>query len=202
MHTTDETVIRSPSILMIEGREYALYQGFLERTRLVDVKLLWLNAPKNLAMLLYGVLMVVYFSRPDSSLWFAFAAFAAGLASAPVSSFMRSHSVEVVPVSVVEKDRQGPSSTLFIFTRSTRSSSTRRDARFTATVHTDMADFLLGAIGPGRARGFKSRPRVPTELSYPKLRRYVWFPYANTFAAFALPVVLVIALITRYFSTH
>ena len=52
MDTTHDVATRAPSILIIEGREYVLYQGFLQRTRLVDVKLLWLDAPKNLAGLL------------------------------------------------------------------------------------------------------------------------------------------------------
>jgi hypothetical protein len=118
--TIHDVATRSPSILMIEGREYALYQGFLERTKLVDVKLLWLDGAKNLALLLAVALMTVSFTLPDSSLWFAFGFLAAGLAFAAVSSFMDSHSVAVVPVSVVEKERQGLTSTLFIFTRPQR----------------------------------------------------------------------------------
>jgi hypothetical protein len=197
MGTTNDVTTRSPSIVIIEGREYALYQGFLQRTRLVDVKLLWLDTARNLAMLLYGVLMVVYFSRLDSSVWFLVGALAVGLASSVVSSFMRSHSVAVVLVSVVEKERQGLTSTLFIFTRPQPSFSTDRGARLTATVHTDMADFLVGAVGPGRARGFKSRPRVPAELSYPNVRPYVWFSYAYAFAALGLLVAVVVVLVRR-----
>jgi hypothetical protein len=180
---------------MIEGREYALYQGFLQRTRLVDVKLLWLDATGNLVLVLYVALMTKALIFTD--LWFLFGAVVLVLPYAAVSSFMRSHSVEVVPVSVVEKERQGLTSTLFIFTRPQRSFSTDRGARLTATVHTDMADFLLGAIGPDRARGRRSLPRIPNKLRNPKVRRFAWASCPYQVSMLPLLIYLVVVLIRR-----
>jgi hypothetical protein len=119
------------------------------------------------------------------------------VASLVLSHYIDSHSVAVIPVSVVEKDRQGPSATLYIFLRSVRGFSTRRDGRYTATVHTDMADFLLGAIGPDRAHGRRSLPRIPTELRNPKARLFAWGSYAYSVSMLAALVVLVVVRVSR-----
>jgi hypothetical protein len=197
MDTTHDVATRAPSILMIEGREYALYQGFLERIRLMDVKLLWLDAAKNLAILLYGVLILISVARPDSSSWVFVGALAAALSSAAGSYFMVSHSVAVVPTTVVEKDRQGPSATLYIFVRSMLAFSTRRDARFTATVHTDMADFLLSAFAEGQSRRFRRRPRVPSAFMTPRAHRQAWASSAGLLVAFLALVSIYVAVVNR-----
>ncbi|NYI41825.1 hypothetical protein [Demequina lutea] len=196
MHTTDETVTRSPSILMIEGREYALYQGFRERTKLMDVKLLWLDGAKNLLLPVWVALMMSEVLFHDL-LWSVFGLVMLILAAVVVGHYIDSHSVAVIPVSVVEKDRQGPSATLYIFLRSVRGFTTRRDGRYTATVHTDMADFLLGAIGPDRAHGRRSLPRIPTELRNPKARRFAWGSYSHWVSNLALAVFVVVLLVSR-----
>jgi hypothetical protein len=200
MDMIDDAATRPPSVILIDGREYALYQGFRERTKLVDVKWLWLDAAKNFAILLSSVLLAVSLTHPDSSLWLLIGYLAAVFAFVAVSFFMESRSVAVVPVSVVEKDRQAPSATLYIFLRSVGGFSTRRDGRYTATVHIDMADFLLGAVDRGRARRFSSRPRIPAELRNPTVWRFVWGSYANSIAALAVLVVAFVILVTRHFS--
>ena len=196
MRTADETVTRSPSILMIEGREYALYQGFRERTKLVDVKLLWVEEAKNLLIPMYIALMTSWVIW-HALLWFVFGFVVLVLAAVVLGHYIDSRSVAVIPVSVVEKDRQGRSATLSIFLRSVRGFSTRRDGRYTATVHTDMADFLLGAIGPDRAHGRRTLPRIPAELRNPKARRFAWGSYAYLVSTLAFTVVLVAVYLAR-----
>ena len=193
MDTTNDVTTRSPSILMIEGREYALYQGFRQRTKLWDVRLLWLDATGNLVLVVYTALMTKALIFTD--LWFLFGAVVLVLPYAAVMRYIDSHSVAVIPVSVVEQDRQGPTATLSIFLRSIRGFSTRPDGRYTATVHTDMADFLLGAIGPDRTRGRRSLPRIPKKLRNPKVRRFAWAscPYQVSMLPLLIYPVVVLA---------
>src|SRR5665647_3003003 len=106
MDTTHDVATRAPSILMIEGREYALYQGFLERTRLVDVRLLWLDGAKNLLLPVWVALMMSTVIFHDL-LWSVFGFVVLILAALVLGHYIDSHSVAVIPVSVVEKDRQG-----------------------------------------------------------------------------------------------
>jgi hypothetical protein len=196
MDTTNDVTTRSPSILMIEGREYALYQGFRERTKLVDVKLLWVEEAKNLLTPVNVALMMSTVILHEYS-WYFFGIVVLILAALVLGHYIDSRSVAVIPVSVVEKDRQGPSATLSIFLRSVRGFTTRRDGRYTATVHTDMADFLQGAIGPDRAHGRRTLPRIPTELRNPKVRWFVWGSYANSFTALAVLVLALVLLARR-----
>jgi len=196
MSTTENVATQSPSILMIEGREYALYQGFRERTKLVDVKLLWVEEAKNLLIPVWVALMTSWVIW-HALLWYVLGFVVLGLAAVVLGHYIDSRSVAVIPVSVVEKDRQGPTATLSIFLRSVRGFSTRRDGRYMATVHTGMADFLLGAIGPDRVHGRRTLPRIPMELRNPKALRFAWGSYAYLVSTLAFTVVLVAVLLAR-----
>ena len=195
MDTTNDVTTRSPSILTIEGREYALYQGFLQRTMLWDVRLLWLDATRNFVLVLYVALMTYALLFTD--LWFLLGAVALAPAYAVVMRHIDSHSAAVISVSVVEKDRQGPTSTLFVFVRSIRTASTRGNSRFTASVQTDMADFLLSAIGPDLVRGRRSLPRIPTDLRNPKARRFAWASCSYSVAMLPPLIYAVVEIVRR-----
>ena len=197
MATIDDVFTRSPRVLMIQGREHVLYQGSFERIRIADSKLLWLNAAKEWALALFVGLMVADYFVPDSVLWLVFAALPAVVVYGAVSFYMDSRSVLGTPFSIVERDRSGTSSTLSISTKSTMLFSMHPTVTHIATAHTDMADFLVGAYGVNQPRGFRQRPRIPTELAHPTARLHRWSSVGAFFTIAASFVVLVVFVFTR-----
>lgn len=173
MDTIYPSTPQSPSILLIGGREHVLYHGLFEPLRIADAKLLWLNSAVAWLSILYLVLIAA--SLGDDGWWSYLAAFAALLAVAAIGSFMKSRSVVTTPVAINEKDRRGTWSRLAI--------STRRHGTLTATVNTDMADFLLTTLAAGQTRRFTSRPDIPVELTHPGTQRHVWISAVGTAVA-------------------
>lgn len=184
MTTTDDVTTQSPGILMIEGREHVLYQGFLERIRIANARLLWLNTASVWFVALFTILTAIDIAHPDSSWWIYIAALAAIVSSVAFSLFMESRDVLSTPFAVVERDRAGGSSTLVITSRPQRGFSTRPTVVRFATVHPEMADFLRTAFSGGQSRRYRQRPRVPVEFRTSRARRQAWA--SNV----ALPVTL------------
>ena len=197
MSTTDDVTTQSPGIMMIEGREYALYQGLLERIQIADAKLLWVNNAQEWAGTLFVVLAAINAARPDSSLWLAFAALAAALGSVALSFFMDSRDALTTPFTVVERDRAGGRSTLVITSKSQRVSSTRPTGTTFATVHTEMADFLLTAFSEEKSRRFRQRPRVPAALRTPRALHQARAANASQLVALVALISIAVAFVNR-----
>jgi hypothetical protein len=197
MGTTDDVTTRSPGILMIEGREYVLYQGFLERLRIADAKLLWLNTAKMWAFGVSAVLMAINAFRSDSTLWFAYGAFAAIVCASAISALIVNRDLVTIPDAVGERERAAGSSTLEIISLSQRGFSVRPPVLHVATVHPQMADFLLTEIPVGHTWSFRQRPRLPAALATPRARRQAWAANAGPLVALVGVVAIVVAIATR-----
>ncbi len=197
MSTTDDVTTQSPGIMMIEGREYALYQGFSERIRIADVKLLWLNTAKDWGVTLFAILAAISAARPETNPWLSFAGLAALSGSAALSVFMDHRAVLITPFAGVEKERAEGSSTLAVTSQSPRVFSRRPTMIQSATVHPEMADFLLTAFSEGQSRRFRQRPRVPAAFRTPRARRQEWASNTGTLVALLALVSIAIAVATR-----
>jgi len=176
---------KSPSILLIGGREHVLYHGVFEPLKIVDARLLWLNSALVWAGALYIVLLVV--TLGDDGWWTLLAVIAAAVPVIAVSSFIESRSGVTTPVAIDEKDRTGAWSRMII--------STRRHAPLTVTAHADMANFLLATVADSQTRRFTSRPEIPIELRHPGTQRHVWIAAVG----WAIEIPAVVALCVYLF---
>ncbi len=181
MDTIYPVTPQSPDILLIGGREHVLYHGLFEPLKIVDARLLWLNSVLAWAVALYTVLLVL--TLGDDGWWTLLAVTAAAVPLIAVGAFIENRSGVTTPVAIDEKDRSGTWSRMII--------STRRHAPLTATVHTDMADFLLATIADGQTRRFTSRPEIPFELRHPGMQRHVWIAAVGW--AIEIPAAVVLA---------
>jgi len=197
MDTTDDVTTRSPKILMIEGREYALYQGLLDPIKIADVKLLWLNTVQNWLLTLFAVLIATDIARPDSRWWFFGGAYAALAGSAALSVFMRNHDVLITPSAGAATDSAEGSSTLAVTPQSGGVFSTRLGVVEYATVDPKMADYLLTAFAKGKTRTFRRPPRIPSTLLTPRARRQAWVSNAGLFVALVALVSIVTSVALR-----
>jgi hypothetical protein len=197
MDKIDDVTTRSPSILMIEGVEHVLYEGFVERIKIADANLLWLNTAKMWALALYAVLIAINAFRSDSSLWLPFAGLAVISGSAVLSVFLDNRAVLTIPFAVAERDRAGEWSTLAITSQPLRMFSTNPIVTQFATVHPAMADFLLTAFSGERSRPFRERPRLPAALTTPRARRQAWAANAGPLVALVGVVAIIVAIATR-----
>jgi hypothetical protein len=197
MGTTNDVTTRSPSILMIEGRNHVLYQGFLQRIRIADARLLWLDTVKGWGITLFAVLAAINAVRPDSSPWLAFVGLAAISGSAALSVFLDNRAALATPFAVVERARDGEVSTLAITSTSPRMFSTSPFITQFATVHTEMADFLLTAFAEGYFGSFRKRPRVPAALTTSSARRRSRADSASLLVALGGFVSIVVAVVIR-----
>lgn len=197
MDMIDDAATRSPSILMIEGVEHVLYQGFLEHIRIADARLLWLNTVRGWGITLFAVLAAINAFRPDSSLWLPFAGLAAITGSAGLSVFMHSRDSLSIPSAVAKSDTAGGSSTLAITSQSLRLLSTNPTVTQIATVHPEMADFLLTAFSGERSRPFGQRPRLPAAFRTPRARRQAWASKAGLLVALSALASIVVAVVIR-----
>jgi len=197
MDTIHDAATRSPSILMIEGREHVLYQGFLERLRIADARLLWLNTAKMWAFGVCAVLLAINAFRSDSTLWFAYGAFAAIVCSSAISAFIVNRDLVTIPDAVGERERAAGSSTLEIISLSQRVFSVRPPVLRVATVQPEMADFLLTEIPVGHTWSFRQRPRLPAALTTTRARRQAWAANAGPLVALVGVVAIVVAIATR-----
>ncbi|NTV40618.1 MAG: hypothetical protein HGA51_11780 [Demequinaceae bacterium] len=182
MTTTDNGTVQSPGILMIEGREYILYDGFLGRINVAEVGLLWLYSSTQWVLVLTYALLLPF----TEAWWPIFIAVVLLLVAIVGTIFVFGRPVMATPVAVVERDRSGTTSSLSV--------ATRRHGAFTLTTHTDMADFLLRAITVDRRRRFWPRRDVPAGLVHPKMMRHVWNGAA---VCVAMTVTVVLVFVTR-----
>jgi hypothetical protein len=196
MDTIHDAATRSPSILMIEGVEHVLYQGFLQRIKIADARLLWLNAVKMWAFALYAVLIAINAFRSDSSL-FPLAGLAVISGSAALSVFLDNRAVLTIPFAVAERDRAGESSTLAITSQPLRMFSTNPIVTQFAPVHPAMADFLLTAFSGEQSRPFRERPRLPTEFRTPRARRQAWASKAGLLVVLLALASIVVDVVIR-----
>jgi len=197
MDTTDDVTTRSPKILMIEGREYVLYQGFLERIQIADVKLLWLNTVQNWLLTLFAVLIATDIARPDSGWWFFGGGYAAFAGSAALSVFMRNHDVLVTPSASSTKDGDMGSSTLAVAAQSGGRFYTGPNVIKTVTVHPEMENFLLDAFAEGQPHSFRQRPRVQSAFTMPSARRQAWASNAGSFVGLLALASIVATVVLR-----
>ena len=178
MELTDDAATRPPSVMLIDGREYMLYDELLGRIRMAEVRMLWLYSS-----MLWVLALILALQLPFTDAWWPLLiAIPLLLAMLAAALFMFGRPAITTPVAVVEKGRNGATSRLSV--------STRRHGTFSVTAHTDMADFLLGAITTDRRRRFTPRREVPAGLVHPKMMRHVW-------SGTAVGVVLIAVLVAR-----
>jgi hypothetical protein len=178
MELTDDAATRPPSVMLIDGREHVLYDELLGRIRMAEVKLLWLYSS-----MLWVLALILALQLPFTDAWWPLLIAIPLLLAMFVGVYVQlSRPVMTTPISVVERDRNGATSRLSV--------STRRHGTFSVTAHTDMADFLLGAITTDRRRRFTPRRDVPAGLVHPKMMRHVW-------SGTAVGVVLIAVLVAR-----
>ncbi|NYI41826.1 hypothetical protein [Demequina lutea] len=174
MDMIDDAATRPPSVILVNGREYMLYDEFLGRIKMAEVKLLWFYS----SLLWVGALTFALLLPFTEAWWPIFIAIALLLVMCAGVFFMFSRPVMTTPVTVVETHRNGTSSRLSV--------STRRHGTLTVTAHADMADFLLRAITADRRRRFSPRRDVPADLVHPKMMRHVWSGTAASVAMLAI----------------
>lgn len=165
--------------MTIARRQYVLDDVFVGRIQIVRPHVLWINAAIIWAYVLVALFWLILWGSFDT--WQLFAMLLTGI----TSFYTDRHSI--TPVAALEKDRQGARATLDIVTRV--------DGTLTVTVHTDMVDYLLGALTADRARRFRPHWEVPAHLAEPTMRRCAWISAAGA----AVAVSLVAALFVRYF---
>jgi len=197
MTRTDDVTTKSPSILMIEGCEHVLYQGLTARFRIADARLLWLNTARGWLIALYALLSAINAARSHFSLWLSFVGLAAIGGAVALSVFTENRGVLTTPLAVVERERAGGSSTLAITAKSPRSFSGQPTVTQFATVHPEMADFLLAAFAEGQSRRFRQRPRVPVALSTRRARVQSWAEIVGLLVAIVALVLIVVAMVNR-----
>lgn len=185
METTNDAWELSPSIMLINGREYVLIQHLLERVQIADARLLWRDSVFVWGLLLIP-LNVANGEFFDTNGWVLFGISAAIFAGLAMRFFGRDRSAAISPVTVTEEDRSGTGSQLAI--------STRRERTINATVHTDMADFLLRTVGTDRTRRARLRREIPAEL---RDRRARWHELNLLAAAIATIAAIVVIEVAR-----
>lgn len=167
---------------MIDGREFMLYDEFLGRIRMAEVKMMWLYSSTLWVFVLFYALLLPF----TEAWWPIFIANVLLLIAIAGTVFMFRRPVITTPTTVVEMDRSGTTSRLSV--------ATRRHGTLTVTTHTDMADFLLRAITADRRRRFTPRRDVPAELVHPTMMRHVWNGAA---VGVAMTVIIVLIFVTR-----
>lgn len=160
---------------MIGPREYVLWVGPLGRIELADRKLMWVRSAKVAVVPLVFILAVAFFPK--------FAA-AGGLflflvLSAVGNYFMVSRALFAAPWGVTETQKLDGQSALTIATRY---------GELTARAHPAMAEFLLGAIKPGRRKLFPLLRKIPSALLHPEMKQQMW-PY-SAFSAVVIAAAL------------
>lgn len=192
MGTTDNATPRSPSILMIDGREYMLYDEYVGPIKFANITRLWLVA----ALAWTPVLLLGMGSAMRMGLWESRTAWAIlgvvmllaigvaiGVAIAALAS-LAAGPVFITPIAVTEVDRQGTWSTLSI--------ATRRRTVLTVVAHVDMADFLVGSVTGDVGRSAPRHP-IPAQLTHPAMRRYVLSSYAALAAVAVVGVAFLVS---------
>jgi len=190
MGTIDEVTTRSPRILMIGGREHVLVQGLGERIQIADPRLLWRESARVWMFLLFPVLNIANGELFDTNGWVLLGTFAVLGVALAMSFFGKGRSVMITPVTVVETERSGTWSQLAM--------STPRNVSTIATVHTDMADFLLRTVSADRTRRARLRREIPSEL---KGRGSGWYEWNVLAAVIATIAAIVVIYLVRWAQT-
>ena len=180
MTTTDDVTTQSPSIVMIGGREYVLIQHLLERVQIAEARLLWRGSVFAWGFLLIP-LNIANGTLFDTNGWVLFGMFAALFVLFAMRFFGKDRSVVITPVTVSEEDRSGTESQLAISTR---------EGTVTATVHTDMADFLLRTVSTDRTRRARLRREIPSKHKGRGLGWYEW----NLIAAIVTTIAAIVVI--------
>ncbi len=167
-------------MIMIGGREYVLIQHVLERVQIAEARTLWRGSVFAWSFLLIP-LNVANGRLFDINGWVLAGTFAALFVLFAMRFFGNDRSAVITPVTVSEEDRNGTESKFAIATR---------EGTVMATVHTDMADFLLRTVGAHRTRRENLRREVPFALRARSARWHEWNVVAAIIATIAAIVVI------------
>lgn len=186
----DDAATRSPSILMISGRKYMLYDEYVGPIKFANITRLWLVAALTWTpILLMGMgsamRMGMWESRSAWAILGVVMLLAIGVAIAALAS-LAAGPVFITPIAVTEVDRQGTWSTLSI--------ATRRRTVLTVVAHVDMADFLVGSVTGNVGRSAPRHP-IPAQLTHPAMRRYVMSSYAALAAMAIVGVAFLVSIV-------
>jgi len=197
MELTDDAATRPPSVILINGREYVLYQGFTERLRIANAKSLWVHTVSTWLLAVFAGLTTINGFRPDSSLWFSAAGLVAVGCSAALANSLDNQDLFIRPLVVSTRKWDGGAPALAITSEPQSVFSKRTIVVQFATVHPEMADFLLAAFDEGKTPGFRQRPRIPSTLITPRARRQAWLSNAGLVVTLGMLVSVVVAIATR-----
>ena len=188
MDSTDNATPWSPSVLLINGRKYMLYDEYVGPIKFADITRLWLVA----AVVWTPFLSLGMGSAMRMGMWESPTAWAIsgvvmllaiGVAIAGLVT-LAAGPIFMTPVAVTEVDRQGTWSTLSI--------ATRRRTVLTVVAHVNMADFLVGAV-TGEVGWSAPRHPIPADLTHPAMRGYVMSSYAALAAVAIVGVAFLVS---------